>query len=112
LRPAIHDHFQAALAGLEFPRQRLEEVSQIMALNRHLTLLLQENRPVPARLSRLTAFPEARLLHQLQHTPAECLDGLSAELPAPEAASPARRQPRPRRRSRRNRRRRPEGKTP
>jgi hypothetical protein len=108
LRVVIHEQIQAALAGLEFPRQRQEEVTQIMALNRLLTPLLQEDRHIPVRLSRLTTFPEAMLLYQLQHKPVELLAGLSLELPAPAVSPAPRRQGRPRRRPRRNRRRRPD----
>jgi poly(A) polymerase len=101
LREAIQALSREALQGIEFPRQRQEESVQILALAEVLASSLAKKRPAPVRLTRLAAYPEAWLLHQLRQVPVEEIIPLitEAELPAP---------PQPVRR-RRSRRRRPRG---
>jgi poly(A) polymerase len=102
LRDFIHEGIKEALGGIEFPRQRHDEVSQILALEARLAPLLRGRRPVPARQARLAIYPEAWLLWQLKEAPeAELLERTAPELlparaPQPKAAK-LRRRPRRRR---------------
>lgn len=104
LRDTIHQGIKEALGGIEFPRQRHDEVSQILALEARVAPQLQRGRAVPARQARLALYPEAWLLFQIKEAP-------EAELPekcAPEQVPPRPPQahpPKPRRRARRRRRR-------
>ncbi|MBW1990734.1 MAG: poly(A) polymerase [Deltaproteobacteria bacterium] len=71
-----------ALGLVEFPRQRGDEVAQTLALARRLAALLREQRPVPARMTRLAAFPEALRLNQLLEAPEkELLEAFSQPEP-------------------------------
>ncbi len=98
LRDFIHDKSREALGGIEFPRQRQEEVSQVLGLAGAIAHYTRQHRPLPGRLTRLTAYPDAFLLHCLLETPPE---RLLDDLPGPEAhleyAAPRRRRPRRRR---------------
>jgi poly(A) polymerase len=106
LRDFLHEGIKEALSGIEFPRQRHDEVSQILALEARLAPLLRGRRPVPARQARLALYPEAWLLWQIKEAPeAELLERTAPELlparaPQPKAAKPRRR---PRRRRHRGR---------
>jgi poly(A) polymerase len=99
LREALPAHIRFALGTIDFPRQRLEEVTQMLALAQIIEPYLKERQPVPGRLARLAAYPEAWLFHQLCTVPLREIAPLltRTELPAP--PPPRRRRPR-RRRSR------------
>ena len=101
LREFIQERIKAALGGIEFPRARQDEVSQMLALEARVAPLLAKGQPIPARLTRLTLYPATWLLHQIKTAPeAELLERCNPEaLPAP--PPPAKR--------RRQRRRRPRG---
>jgi poly(A) polymerase len=98
LREFIQETIKEALGGIEFPRQRQDEVSQMLALEQRVASLLAKGQPIPARLTRLTLYPGACLLHQIKTAPdADLLEGCRPEalpIPAP---------PPKRRRSRRHR---------
>lgn len=95
LRESLPRLIRQALGAIEFPRQRQEEATQILALGEALTPYFRGQRQPPVRLTRLAAYPEARLLHRLCEVPLEEVPGvLAQEEPAP---PPARRR-RPRRR--------------
>ncbi len=102
LREFLPARIREALGGIEFPRQRQEEVVQLLALAAAVGHHTRQQRPIPSRLVRLTAFPQAFLLHRLLTAP---LEGLPAELQGPEealeAVLPRRRRPRRRRGRRR-----------
>jgi poly(A) polymerase len=104
LRDFIHGGIKEALGGIEFPRQRHDDVSQVLALEARVGPLLREHRPVPARRARLALFPDAWLLFHFKEAPeAELL-----ELPPPEQLPirpPRSAKPKPHRRPRRRRRR-------
>jgi poly(A) polymerase len=108
LRDFIHEKIREALGGIEFPRQRHDEVSQMLAMEERVTPYLKKNQPVPARLARLTLFPATILLHLVKEAPEdELLERIQPEnLPAQITPPKARR---PRRRHRGGRRRRPAG---
>jgi len=100
LREFIQGTAVEAFRGIEIPRQRQEELVQILALAEALAPLLQQKRAIPARMSRLATYPEAWLFCQLKESP---LDELTErchpeEIPL-RAPQPKRRRPR-RRRSR------------
>jgi poly(A) polymerase len=97
LREFIQAKIKEALGGIEFPRQRQDEVSQMLALEQRLVPLLAKDQPLPARLTRLTLYPATWLLHQIKAAPqAQLLERCHPEaLPVP--PPPARRR-RPRRR--------------
>jgi poly(A) polymerase len=103
LRDFIHEQARAALGGIEFPRERHDEVSQILALEEALTQSLAQGRTFPARLSRLAVFPQAQLFHLFKEG---SLEELRERLAAAETAPPPPRAPqrRPRRRRYRGRR--------
>jgi poly(A) polymerase len=98
LREFLPARIREALGGIEFPRQRQEEVVQLVALAAAVAHHARQKRPCPSRLTRLAAFPQAYLLHRLLEAPPEAL---LAELPGPEepleAVLPRRRRPRRRR---------------
>lgn len=101
VRDFIHAKSREALGGIEFPRQRQEDVVQLLALTGALAHYARQKRPLPGRLTRLTAYPNAYFCHCLLQTSPE---SLLADLPGPEAhlehaVVPRRRRPR-RRRSR------------
>lgn len=100
LREFFQEAAQEAFRGNEIPRQRQEELAQILALTEKLAPLLRQKRAIPARLSRMAAYPEAWLFCQIKEAPLEEL----VERCGPEeiplrAPQPKRRRPR-RRRSR------------
>lgn len=104
LREFIHAGIKEALGGIEFPRQRHDDVSQVLALEARVAPLLRSQRPVPARRARLALFPEAWLLFHLKEAPETDL----LELPPTEELPirpPRSRTPKPHRRPRRRRRR-------
>lgn len=98
LREFLPARIREALGGIEFPRQRQEEVVQILALTAAVSHHAGQKRPFPSRLTRLAAFPPAYLLHRLLTAP---LEALLSELPGPEepleAVLSRRRRPRRRR---------------
>ena len=104
LRQLIHEKIREALGGIEFPRQRHDEVSQMLALEERVAPYLQRKQAVPARLSRLALYPESWLLHQIKEAPeAELLQKVQPEnLPVP-VGLPRRRRPRRRHRGGRRR---------
>jgi poly(A) polymerase len=101
LRDFIQEKIKAALGGIEFPRARQDEVSQMLALEARMAPLLAKGQPIPARLTRLRLYSATWLLHQFKTAPeAELLERCDPEaLPIP--PPPAKR--------RRQRRRRPRG---
>lgn len=104
LREAIHRGIRQALGAIEFPKQRQDETAQVLALAQALAPYLRERRQPPVRLTRLAAYPEARLLYQLGSVPVEevCQVITEAEsTPPPPRAH--RRGPRRRRRGRAHR---------
>jgi poly(A) polymerase len=105
LREFIQEKIKEALGGIEFPRQRQDEVSQMLALEPRLAPLLKRHQPIPVRLTRLTLYPSTWLLHQIKTAPeTELLDYCRPEaLPAPPPPA-KRRRPRRRRRPRGGRR--------
>ena len=109
LREFIQEMIKEALGGIEFPRQRQDEVSQMLALEQRVAPLLAKNHPLPARLTRLTLYPGAWQLHQLKAAPeTDLLERCRPEaLPTP--APPPKKRRRPRRRRPRGRRRGKEG---
>jgi len=102
LRDFIHQGIKEALGGIEFPRQRHDDVSQILALEARVAPLLRRHRPVPARQARLALYPESWLLYQIKEDPeAELLERCAPEqvpVRAPQAKAS-----KPRRRTRRRR---------
>jgi poly(A) polymerase len=98
LREFFREKGREALGLVEFPRQRGDEVAQILALAVTIASFLKDNRPIPARTARLAAFPEAFRLYQLTEAPPEeLLQAFAAEEMALPLASPRRRRPRRRR---------------
>jgi poly(A) polymerase len=100
LRQLFHERLKAALGGIEFPRQRHDEVSQMLALEARVAPFLSKNQPPPARLARLTMYSEAWRLYQIKAAPPAEL----VERCRPETFPPPAPQPRRRRRPRRHRR--------
>ncbi len=100
LREALPGFARQALGTIDFPRQRQEEVIQILALAEVTRPYLTQQQAPPSRLSRLAAYPEAWLFNRLCSMPLnEIVPMLSQnEMPAP-----------PPPRKRRTRRRRPRG---
>lgn len=100
LREFFQEEAQEAFRGNEIPRQRQEELAQILALTEKLAPLLRQKRAIPARLSRMAAYPEAWLFCQIKEAPLEELvERCGPEEIPPRAPQPKRRRPR-RRRSR------------
>ncbi len=98
-RDFVQKSLREALAGMEIPKQRREEVSQVLALEAVLGQLFRERRPLPLRRTRLAAFPEARLLTWLKEGAlTEVLANLAALASLPPPPPPRRRRPRRRRR--------------
>jgi poly(A) polymerase len=99
LREALAVHIRKALGPIEFPRQRQEETTQVLALAETIRSYLERRQTVPGRISRLAAYPEAWLLNRLCAAPREEIVSwlTQTEMPAPKP--PRRRRPR-RRRSR------------
>ena len=110
LRQLFHERIKAALGGIEFPRQRHDEVSQMLALEARVAPFLNKHQPPPARLTRLALYPEVWLLHQIKEAPETELaekiqpEALPARAPQPaKEAQLRRRRPRRRRRGGRGR---------
>ncbi|MDI6852834.1 MAG: poly(A) polymerase [Deltaproteobacteria bacterium] len=98
VREFFREKGREALGPIEFPRQRGDEVAQTLALAVTIASFLKEERPIPARTTRLSAFPEAYRLYQLTEAPEEELLQIfsDAEVQLPPAAV-RRRRPRRRR---------------
>jgi poly(A) polymerase len=111
LREFIQAKIKEALGGIEFPRQRQDEVSQMLALEQRLAPLLAKGQPLPARLTRLTLYPATWLLHQIKAAPqAQLLERCHPEaLPVPPPPAKRRRPRRRRPRGHRGRRRKDTG---
>jgi poly(A) polymerase len=104
LRERFHERIKAALGGIEFPRQRHDEVSQLLALEARVAPFLRKKQLPPARLTRLALYPAVWCLHQIKEGPEaglveKCQPEALQNLPA-RAPSPPRRRPRRRRRGR------------
>ncbi len=104
LREAMPGKVREALGAIEFPRQRQEEVSLVLALARAAAPYLLKGQQPPARLTRLAFYGDAWRLHQFLTAPEAELPELLHQEEGPVAASPVRR--------RRHRRRRPRGTGP
>ena len=106
LREFIQEKIKEALGGIEFPRQRQDEVSQMLALEQRVAPLTAKGQPIPARLTRLTLYPVTWMLHQIKTaSEAELLErcqpeALPVPAPAPKRRHSRRRRPRGRRRGR------------
>jgi poly(A) polymerase len=100
LRQSFHERLKEALGGIEFPRQRHDEVSQMLALEARVAPFLNQNQPPPARLTRLTLYPEVWRLHQIKAGPETDLAQRCQPETLPTRAPQARRRPRRRRRGR------------
>jgi poly(A) polymerase len=111
LREFIQAKIKEALGGIEFPRQRQDEVSQMLALEQRLAPLLAKGQPLPVRLTRLTLYPATWLLHQIKAAPqAQLLERCHPEaLPVPPPPAKRRRPRRRRPRGHRGRRRKDTG---
>jgi len=96
LREALAVLIRKALGPIEFPRQRQEETTQVLALAESIRLYLKRRQTIPNRITRLAAYPEAWLLNRLCTVPREEIVSwlTQTEIPAPK---PSRRR-RPRRR--------------
>jgi poly(A) polymerase len=109
LREFFQEGAQKAFRSNEIPRQRQEELVQIMALAEKLAPLLKQKRGIPARLSRLAAYPEAWLFCQIKEAPLEELvarcgpEEMPIRAPQPKGRRPRRRRSRGRRGPRRPR---------
>ena len=105
-REAVQLSIRKACGEIEFPRQRQEEAAHLLGLAEALSHCLWEERPVPARLTRLAAYPEAWLLYRLCTVPLEEIVPVlsQAEVPSRPPSS-HRRKPRRRRRPRKSARR-------
>ena len=100
IREFLQEEANEAFLGSEIPRQRQEELVQILALAEKLAPVLRQRRAVPVRLSRLAAYPEAWLYCQLKEaSPEDLVERCRPEEIPPRALQPKRRRPR-RRRSR------------
>ncbi len=97
LREFFREKAREALAPVEFPRQRGDEVSQVLAVASLIASFLRDKRPIPARMAKLAAFPEAYRLYQLAGAPQEELLSLFSEEKVP-VPQPSRKRRRPRRR--------------
>ena len=100
LREFIQEMIKAALGGIEFPRQRQDEVSQMLALEQRVLSLLAKGQPIPARLIRLRLYPLTWLLHQIKTAPEmellERCDPEAIPIPPPPAKRRRQRRRRPR----------------
>lgn len=100
LREFLQEAAQEAFQGSEIPRQRQEELVQILGLAEKLAPLLRQKRAIPVRMSRLATYPEAWLFCQIKEAPLKDLvERCQPEEIPPRAPQPKRRRPR-RRRSR------------
>jgi len=100
LREFLQEAAQEAFQGSEIPRQRQEELVQILALAEKLAPLLRQKRAVPVRMSRLATYPEAWLFCQIKEaTKEDLVERCQPEEIPLRAPQPKRRRPR-RRRSR------------
>ena len=99
LRESMQEQARQALGGIEFPRQRQEDVTQMLALEGIITPFLRQGRPIPARYLRLTAYPDAWLLHRIKTAP----EGKLLESCRPEDIPPRTAPPKKRHRQRRRR---------
>jgi poly(A) polymerase len=97
LREAIPGHIRNALGTIEIPRQRQEEATQILALAETIRPYLGKKQPVPARLARLAAYPEAWILNRLRTVPLEEIVPMLSQAEPPPPPPPRRRRPRRRR---------------
>ena len=98
LREFLQEAAQEAFQGSEIPRQRQEELVQILALADKLAPLLRQKRAIPARLSRLAVYPEAWLYCQIKEALLEELvEKCQLEEIPPRAPQPPRARPRRRR---------------
>jgi poly(A) polymerase len=97
LREALPAHCRIALGTIDFPRQRQEEVTQVLALAHIIEPYLKERQAVPGRLARLAAYPEAWLFHQLCTVPLVEIVPLLTRTGLPAPPPPRRRRPRRRR---------------
>lgn len=97
LRETVPVLIRTALGTIEFPRQRQEEVTQILALAEVIRPYLRQRQPVPGRLARLAAYPEAWLLEQLVTMPVEEIVPMLTRTEFPAPPPPRRRRPRRRR---------------
>jgi poly(A) polymerase len=97
LREAVPAHIRQALGSIEFPRQRQEETTQILALAEILAPHFETGQTPPARLARLAAYPEAWLLNRLTTVPLEDIVPLLTEAEPPSPPPPRKRRPRRRR---------------
>jgi poly(A) polymerase len=104
LREFIQEKIKEALGGIEFPRQRQDEVSQMLALEQRVAPLAAKGQLVPARLTRLTFYPVTWMLHQIKTAPENELlerchpEALTVPVPASKRRRHRRRRPRGRRR--------------
>ena len=100
LREFIQERIKAALGGIEFPRARQDEVSQMLAMEQRVLPLLAKGQPIPARLTRLRLYPVTWLLHQIKTAPeTELLERCDPEaipIPPPPAKRRRQRRRRPR----------------
>lgn len=105
LREFIQEKIKEALGGIEFPRQRQDEVSQMLALEQRVAPLAAKGQTIPARLTRLSLYPLTWMLHLIKTTPeAELLErcqpeALPVPAPAPKHRRLRRRRPRGRRKN-------------
>jgi len=97
LREFIQARIKEGLGGIEFPRQRQDEVSQMLALEQRLTPLLAGGQPIPVRLTRLTLYPATWMLHQIKTAPEDQLLERCRPEAVPVSPPPGKRR-RPRRR--------------
>jgi poly(A) polymerase len=98
LRDFIQEKIKHALGGIEFPRQRQDEVSQMLALDQRVAPLLAKNQAIPARLTRLSLYPWVWMLHQIKVAPeAALVERCQPEALPPPVSAPKRRRTRRRR---------------
>jgi poly(A) polymerase len=97
LREGVPAHIRQALGSIEFPRQRQEETTQIVALAEILAPAFEKGQTAPSRLARLAAYPEAWLLNRLTTVPLAEIVPLLTEAEPPAPPPPRKRRPRRRR---------------
>jgi poly(A) polymerase len=97
LRETLPGLIRQAMGTIDFPRQRQEEVTQILALGEAMRPYLQQRQPLPGRLTRPVAYPEAWLLNRLGSVPLKDVAPLLTEPELPAPPPPRRRRPRRRR---------------
>jgi poly(A) polymerase len=97
LREALPVSIRNAGGTIDFPRQRLEEVTHILALAETIAPYVRKRQPVPGRLSRLAAYAEAWLFHRLCTVALDEIVPLLSQTEFPVAPPPRRRRPRRRR---------------